>query len=150
MKATAIYDATAAIIDRLAELAATVGHPLSGVEVAYARTGEITDRAIYAGGGRFTQDQASAEGEVRRETDTMGLYVRVFGRASTGLPDVRSTDAEVTRIADVVAGELADDPKLTGELTFTQIRGGARDFYPSDDGIEAILALSIEVDAWLE
>ena len=146
MKATNAYAAKRAVIDRLKSRAATTGHPLEGVQVADAWPPNIGERCIYGGGARFTQAEGAAEpGEVRRETVTTGLYVRVLLAG-----DVRSVEAVAESYADIVAAELAEDPDLAPGLTFTQIVGGSADFYPTDDGVEAVLAMSVEIDSWLD
>lgn len=145
MKATNAYAAKRALINRLTVLAAT-GQPLEGVQVVDSYPRDVTDRCVYGGGARFTQTQEAAEpGALRFETVTTGLYARVLGR---GL-DVRATEQLVETLGDVVADVLADDPDLGGGLTFTQLVAGSADFYPNDDGVEAILALSVQIESHL-
>lgn len=145
MKATNAYAAKRALIDRLTVLAAT-GQPLEGVQVADSYPRDISDRCVYGGGARFTQSQEAAEpGALRFETVSTGLYVRVLGRGLS----VRETETLVEGFGDTVADILADEPELGGGLTFLQITAGTADFYPNDDGIEAILALSVDVESHL-
>lgn len=146
MKATNAYAAKRALIDRLTELSQVVGHPLEGVQVADAYPAGITDRCIYGGGARFVQDEGAAEAVLRHETVTTGLYVRVFGRDL----DVRDTEVIAEGFADVIADELVKNPELADSLSFTQITAGSADFYPADDGVEAVLALSVDVESWLD
>jgi hypothetical protein len=145
VKATNAYAAKRALVDRLTVLA-MAGQPLEGVQVADTYPRNISDRCVYGGGARFTQTQESAEpGGLRFETVSTGLYVRVFGRGLS----VRETETIVEGYGDIVGDLLAKDPDLGGGLTFTQITAGAADFYPGDDGVEAILALSVDVESHL-
>lgn len=145
MRATNAYAAKRALIDRLTVLSKVAGHPLEGVQVADAYPRDIAARAVYGGGARFTQDDGAAEGAVRRETVTAGLYVRVLLEGGQ-----RAVEAVVEGYGDVIAGVLAENPDLAPGLTYTQITGGSADFYPNDSGIEAILALSVDIESWLD
>jgi hypothetical protein len=51
--------------------------------------------------------------------------------------------------ADVIADELAKNRELGLGLTYAGINAGVADFWPVDDGTEAILALSIDIGSWL-
>lgn len=146
MKSTNAYAAKRAIIDRFDTLSKVVGHPLEGVQVTDSYPRDLADRSIYGGGARFTQDQESAEpGLLRFETVTTGLYVRVLQAG-----EVRDVEAALEALGDIVADVLAEDPDLGGEMTFLQIAAGSADFYPTDSGIEAILALSVQVESHLD
>lgn len=145
MKATNAYAAKRALIDRLTALSQVVGHPLEGVQVAYDKPGDMKDRCIYGGWARFTRGEGAAEGVLAQETVLVDLYVRVLGRAL----DARATEALVEGLGDVIADELARDPELTGELTYEQIKSGTAGNVAVDDGTEALLPLSIQIESWL-
>lgn len=146
MKATNAYAAKRALIDRLKILSKVSGHALEGVQVSDSYPRDIADRAIYGGGARFTQDQESAEpGLLRFETVTTGLYVRVFQVGTA-----REIESAVEELGDIVAEVLAEDPDLDDGLMFAQIVAGTADFYPTDSGIEAILALSVQIESHLD
>jgi hypothetical protein len=144
VKATGSYAAKRALIDRFTTLAATIGNPLYGVQVADSYPRALSEQSIYGGGARFTQDQETAEPGLRFETVTTGLYVRVLLPVS-----VREAETAVETLADAAAAELATNPELAGGLTFTQITGGTADFYTTDSGVEAILALSVQIESHL-
>jgi phenylpyruvate tautomerase PptA (4-oxalocrotonate tautomerase family) len=147
MKATNAYAAKRALIARLTTLSAVVGHPLQGVQVDYARPGTIQDRCVYGGKARFVvrSDDGDAEGVTSHEVVTTEVYVRVLGRAL----EESDTEQIVEGFADVIADELVKNRELGLGLTYAGITAGVADFWPVDDGTEAILALSIDIGSWL-
>jgi phenylpyruvate tautomerase PptA (4-oxalocrotonate tautomerase family) len=147
VKATNAYAAKRALIDRLTALSQVVGHPLEGVQVGYARPSGITDRCVYGGKARFVVrgDDGDAEGQTAHEVVTTEVYVRALGR---GL-DEEATEQLVEGYADVIADELVKNRELGLGLTYAGITAGVADFWPVDDGTEAILALSIDIGSWL-
>lgn len=145
MKATALYVAKRALIDRLARTVEVSSHPLNGWQVDYMRPGNIAERAIYGGSGRSTQVAGDAEAQLRREDLTMGLYVRRLGIVDSA----REIEAEVEAAADQVVTLLADDPELAGDLSFAEVLATIADVYAHHEQIEVILGLSIRLDAWL-
>jgi phenylpyruvate tautomerase PptA (4-oxalocrotonate tautomerase family) len=154
VKATNAYAAKRALIGRLTALSQVVGHPLEGVQVGYARPGQIGDRCIYGGkarinyGGRSQYsalDDGDAEGQTAHEVVTAEFYIRALGR---GL-DEEATEQIVEGYADVIADELVKNRELGLGLTYAGITAGVADFWPVDDGTEAILALSIDIGSWL-
>lgn len=145
MKATNAYAAKRALIGRLETLAAVVGHPLEGVQVDYARPGTVEDRCVYGGKARTIVVETDAEGQTAHEVVTTELYVRVLGRAL----EEADTEQIVEGYADVIADELVKNRELGLGLTYAGITAGVADFWPVDDGTEAILALSIDIGSWL-
>lgn len=145
MKATALYAAKREMIDRIERASKEVGGPLDGVQVSYMRPGNLQDRAIYGGSGRSTRGEADAEAMIARETITMGLYVRVLGVTDSQ----REIEAEVEALADAAVQLLAADPELAGHLSFGEILATIADVYAHHEQVEAILGLSIRLDAWL-
>jgi hypothetical protein len=145
MKATNAYAAKRALMTYLATVSPFTGN--DPVQLQYARDGQnIGPRAVYGGGARFTQRQEGAEGGLRFETVTIGLYVRVLQNGG----DVQSLETSVESIADVVATSLDANPALTDSLTFEQIVGGSADFYAMGDGTyEGILSLSVQLESHL-
>lgn len=145
MKATSLYVAKREVIDRISRATEVTAHPLNGWQVGYMRPGNIAESAIYGGSGRSTQQAGDANGLLRREDLTMGLYVRRLGI----IDSARQIESEVEAAADQVVTLLADDPELAGDLSFGEVLATIADVYAHHEQIEVILGLSIRLDAWL-
>lgn len=146
MKATNVAVAQAAILDRLAALTGT-GQSLEGVQVRDLYGRDMGEKCIYGGGGRFVQSEAAAErGVLKFETDTVGLYLRVYQIGLTA----REAKAAVDALGDAVATALAGQPQLGSGLTWVGVIGGQLDVYPNDDAFETILALQCQVEGYLQ
>lgn len=144
MKATNAYTAKRGLFDFLTGVAPFVG--ADAVQLLYARNDRLLERTcVYGGGARFVQSAETAEGGIRFEMVTTGLYVRAL---TPGL-DVRAAELVVEGIADAVATTLTDHPDLGGGLTFEQIVGGSAEWWPTDDAVEVILALSCQIESHL-
>lgn len=144
MKATNAYVAKRALMDYLVTVPPFIG--TSAVQLQYSRNDRDLERtAVYGGGARFVQTEEAAEGPIRFETVTTGLYVRAL---TPGL-DTRASEAAVEVIADLIATSLIAHPDLGGGLTFEQIVGGSCDFWPTDDAVEAILSMTLQIESHL-
>jgi hypothetical protein len=146
VKATNVVVAQAAILDRLQDLTAT-GGPLEGVQVKDLYGRDMGEKCVYGGGGRFVQSEASAErGLTKFETDTVGLYLRIYRAGRTA----REAKLAVDALGDAVATALAGQPQLGSGLTWVGVIGGQLDVYTTDDAYETILALQCQVEGYLQ
>jgi hypothetical protein len=142
VKATNAYAAKRALLAYLATIAPFIG--TNKVQLMYARNDRDMEKlCVFGGGARFVQTEEAAEGVIRFETVTTGLYVRAHDT------DAQAAETSVEAIADAIAAALIDHPDLTDALSFEQIAGGSADFYQHDDGVEAILSLSCQIESHL-
>lgn len=143
---TRVYEAKAALFDRIALLAAD-GQPLEGVQVSYAapRKQDLQRECVYGGGTRFTHADAVAErGVLVAEVALVSLYIRVAAAAAGA---VASTDARAAAIFAVLAGALAASPLLPGDMRIAAITQGQGDYDQTVDETLSILGVQVRIES---
>jgi len=158
---TGIFEAKAAVIDRLALLAGRAGHILAGVQVAYIYPGVLAKQeCIYGGFATFEQpeEEEIADGydTVTEETALLTLHLQVQAPLTAQVAVAVVGDvpaAGVVRACDVRLGVLltgvrlglAGENALPGLLRVARIERGQADYWLAEDMVGSRMSVQVQV-----
>jgi hypothetical protein len=144
---TAAFANKRTIFDTFANYASP-GQWLDGVQIEYSYPGTPSATLVY--GGRVTFEQpvddgaVSGDDEVKLDTDTIWVFVRITGRST-----VRDADIEAERIGDLLGAIVRKNPRMLGPGTSVRIAGGTATYVNTDDGPTVELAYRITTHAYI-
>lgn len=145
------YGVKRRVCDALA-METSPGRVLDGVQVEYAWPGEkAKEVCVYFGGIRETQtDDASASAmEVLKYcVANISLYLRVQRDAAEN--DVRTVEAEVESIGDIIGAWLSRNPEAGGKGSRSSVSFAAGDYSQDNQTVVAIAAYNIECRGYMQ